>query len=342
MSSATRVPETSRIPGEELDGSDARTALRRFGRRRLAVESFRRFRYGDGFSHSRAVGFQLVLALIPLTIAMAGLSSAAHAEGIGLVIRDTLLSLTPGSSDEVVRETLDQSLEQADAGLLALWLGLATALVALTTAMGQMERGANRIYGIQRDRPARPKYTRALGLAVVAGIPLVLGFLALVAGEQVVDAVARRYDVSDGLADVARALRWPVGLGLALVAITAIFRWAPRRRQPAASWLAVGSGVAVVLWMILTGLLAAFVRTSGSFGAVYGPLTAVMALLLWALMTGIALFLGLSFAAQLEAVRAGIPTGAGEDPEADPQVTRITTRHPTIRPGPSHAGRRRP
>ena len=56
MSTATRVPETARMPGEELDASDARTALRRFGRRRLAVESFRRFRYGDGFSHARAVG----------------------------------------------------------------------------------------------------------------------------------------------------------------------------------------------------------------------------------------------------------------------------------------------
>ncbi len=39
MSTATRVPETARMPGEELDASDARTALRRFGRRRLAVES---------------------------------------------------------------------------------------------------------------------------------------------------------------------------------------------------------------------------------------------------------------------------------------------------------------
>ena len=199
MSTATRVPETSRITEDELDGSDARTALSRFGRRRLAVESFRRFRYGDGFSHSRAVGFQLVLALIPLTIAMAGLSSALHAEGIGLVIRDTLLSLTPGSSDEVVRETLDQGLEQARVGVLALWLGLGAALVALTTAMGQMERGANRIYGIQRDRPAGKKYSRALGLAVVAGIPLVLGFLVLVAGEQVIDAVADQFAVSEVL-----------------------------------------------------------------------------------------------------------------------------------------------
>ena len=339
MSTAIRVPETSRIPGDELDGSDAWTALRRFGLRRLTVESFRRFRYGDGFSHSRAVGFQLVLALIPLTIALAGLSSAAQADGVGLVIRDTMLALTPGSSDEVVGQTLDRGLSQADAGLLVLWLGLATALVALTTTMGQMERGANRIYGIQRDRPARQKYSRALGLAVVAGIPLVLGFLVLVAGEQVIDAVWQRYALSEGLGRMARGLRWPIGLVLALVAITAAFRWAPRRRQPAASWMAVGSAVALVLWVALTGLLAAFVRTSGSFGAVYGPLTAVMALLLWAFMTGIALFLGLSFAAQLEAVRAGIPQGAGDDPEADPGATRVAPRRRRIRRGPRPAGR---
>jgi YihY family inner membrane protein len=303
------------------------------------VESFRRFRYGDGFSHARAVGFQLVLALIPLTIALAGLSSAAQADGVGLVIRDTMLALTPGSSDEVVGETLDQGLSQADAGLLVLWLGLATALVALTTTMGQMERGANRIYGIQRDRPARQKYSRALGLAVVAGIPLVLGFLVLVAGEQVITAVEQRYALSGGLGRTARGLRWPIGLVLALVAITAAFRWAPRRRQPAASWMAVGSAVALVLWVALTGLLAAFVRTSGSFGAVYGPLTAVMALLLCAFMTGIALFLGLSFAAQLEAVRAGIPQGAGADPEVDPGVTRVATRRRHIRRGPRAGGR---
>ena len=104
--------------------------------------------------------------------------------------------------------------------------------------------------------------------------------------------------------------------------------------------MALGSAVALILWVVLTGLLAAFVRTSGSFGAVYGPLTAVMALLLWALMTGIALLLGLSFAAQLEAVRAGIPMGATEDPEADPRVTRIAPiRHPSIPRGASHVRR---
>jgi uncharacterized BrkB/YihY/UPF0761 family membrane protein len=52
-----------------------------------------------------------------------------------------------------------------------LTLGLLTAVVALTTAVGQVERGANRIYGVERDRPALQKYLRALALTLAAGVP---------------------------------------------------------------------------------------------------------------------------------------------------------------------------
>jgi uncharacterized BrkB/YihY/UPF0761 family membrane protein len=54
-----------------------------------------------------------------------------------------------------------------------------------------------------------------------------------------------------------------------------------------------------------SGLLALYVVVAAGFGDTYGPLTAVMALLLWANVTGIALLGGLALAAQLEAVRAG-------------------------------------
>ncbi|HXT43540.1 MAG TPA: hypothetical protein VN748_05415 [Pseudonocardiaceae bacterium] len=36
--------------------------------------------------------------------------------------------------------------------------------------------------------------------------------------------------------------RWPLGLGALFAAVTALFRYAPRRRQPGLSWLAVGAG----------------------------------------------------------------------------------------------------
>ena len=46
----------------------------------------------------------------------------------------------------------------------------------------------------------------------------------------------------------------------------------------------------------------------------YGPLSAIMSLLLWSYLTSLALFLGLAFAAQLEAARAGLREPVGRDP----------------------------
>jgi YihY family inner membrane protein len=313
MSSVTRVPETTKMGGEELDAEDAGHILKNYGRWHLAKEAFARFRYGDGFSHSRALALQICLSFIPLVIGLVGLSATLNTDRLGEVLRRTLLELVPGSSQEILADTLESSASSPGRGSeFALWLGLLTALVALTTAMAQVERGANRIYGIQRDRPTLHKYGRACLLAIVAGVPAMLGFLLLVSGSALGRSVEAVYDVDGSMIAI---LRWPIGALLALAAITTLFQYAPRRTQPGASWLAVGAAVGIVLWLSFTALLVVYVQSSSSFGTVYGPLTGVIALLLWANLTSIALLLGMSFAAQLEAVRAGVTYGATGDPE---------------------------
>jgi uncharacterized BrkB/YihY/UPF0761 family membrane protein len=92
------------------------------------------------------------------------------------------------------------------------------------------------------------------------------------------------------------------------------------------SWLLFGAAVATVLWWLASLLLAGYIRVSGAFDATYGPLTAIMALLLWANLTGIAFFIGLAFAAQLEAQRVGVTRPAVRDrwepstPDTDGEV----------------------
>ena len=70
MSTATRVPETITISGDELSADDAVTTLRRYGRWKLVKNSFIRFRYADGFTNARALALQLCLSFIPLVIAV--------------------------------------------------------------------------------------------------------------------------------------------------------------------------------------------------------------------------------------------------------------------------------
>ncbi len=317
MTSVARVPQTRTMTFADTTTDDAREVLRHYGRVHLVRSAFVRFRYGDGFSHSRALALQLVLSLIPLGIAFVGLSSTVHTERVGRVLREVLLRITPGSTDEVVRTTLQQGQQQAGrGGQLALWLGLAVAMAALTTSMGQIERGANRIYGIRRDRPALQKYGRAVLMACSAGLLSLVGFLIVIAGGTVGRVLAREYGWDDVGLHVWQALRFPVGILLAFGSFAIIVERAPRRRQPGWSWVGIGAGVAVVLWLVFTYALSLYVAGSGSFGSTYGPLTGVMALLLWAYLTSIALFLGIAFAAQLEAVRAGVREAEAGDPEA--------------------------
>lgn len=307
VSSTRLVPETRDADGAELSADDALHTLRRYGSWHLARDAFVRFRYGDGFSHSRAFALQLCLAAVPFLIALTGLAAALGQDDGGEVVALTVLALTPGGSDALIAEVLSGQERVDEAGELAMVLGLLTGLFALTTAMAQVERGANRMYGVERDRPALRKYARALVMAVTAGSAAMAGFMLMVAGEPFGEAIEQTYHWGDAAETVWDWLRWPVGLALTVTAVAVLFEWAPRRRQPAASWLAVGAAVSVLLWLLSTGALAGYVAGSGAFGDTYGPLTAVMALLLWANLTGIALFLGIAFAAQLEAVRAGVP-----------------------------------
>ena len=313
MSSTEPVPETRMMAGDELSADDAFLALRHYGRWPLLRDAFVRFRYGDGFSHSRAFALQLCLAIVPFLIALSGLATDLGVEEGGQVVADTVIALTPGASEPLVTELLQDDERTEDAGELALALGLVTGLFALTTGMAQIERGANRIYGVERDRPALKKYLRAAILAVLAGLPALFGFLLLVAGHTAGKSMAEQFGWGEGARTAWDLVRWPLSLILIVFAVGLLFRHSPRRNQPGLTWLLFGAALSTVLWWMASLLLAGYVRVSDGFGATYGPLTAIMALLLWANLTGISLFLGLSFAAQLEAQRVGVVRPALHD-----------------------------
>jgi YihY family inner membrane protein len=315
MTTARTVPVTTEMDGDELDAEDAWHIARRVGLRKLLVCSFLRFRFGDGFTNSRALAFQTALAVVPFLLALTGLAADIDQERPARVIARTIEVLSPGSgSDDALASAVTGGESSEEAGEIALGIGLVFALLSMTTAMAQVERGANRIYGIRRDRKAPEKYGRAALMTAVLAIPVGVGFLLLVAGGAFADAMARDYAWSENTVDAWNVGRWPVGLVLLVFTIAVVLDHSPRRRQPSLSWLALGSGLAVGLTMVATGLLALYVHQSGSFGDIYGPLGGVFALLLWSMLSSTALFFGIAVAAQLEAFRAG-----QEDPTyADP------------------------
>jgi YihY family inner membrane protein len=310
MSSANPVPETW-----ELTGSDVKETLEHTGITRLLRDAFQRLRASDGFSHARSMAFVTSLILVQGVIALVGLASALGKGRLSDAIVGMLKDVFPGPAGVVLTDAVEQA-HQAGAQhrSLALTLGLIGAIITGTTLLGQIERAMNRAYGIERDRPTLRKYGRAFVLTISAGALAVVAFVAMTLG----NGLGSLFE-SPGARDVWNVVRWPLAFAMLTGATACIFRWSPRRRQPGWSWLAIGALLSVALVVIVTLALNGIFQLSSTFGQTYGPLAGFVALLLWTLLTSVALLFGVALAAQLEAIRAGVPTprrptGAGEDP----------------------------
>jgi hypothetical protein len=211
MSTATKVPETW-----ELTGDDARKTLQETGRRRLVRDAFVRLRAADGFSHARSLAFVTSLVLVQGLIALVGFTTAFDLR-IGREIVAGIQSAVPGPAGHLLTSVVAHAREVGvHHRYLPLLLGLVGTLITGTTAMGQIERGFNRIYGIEKDRPTAEKYGRAFLLTLGAGSGLALAFF--------VFALGRRSDTANSfLHSTWPWVRWPLGLAVALLALSAPF-----------------------------------------------------------------------------------------------------------------------
>jgi YihY family inner membrane protein len=298
MSSANAVPET-----RDLTGSDVKETLRHTGSMRLLRDAFERLRASDGFSHARSMAFATSLILVQAVIALLGLASVLGAGRVSDAIVGMLQDVFPGPAGAVLTDAVGQAHEAgAQNRSLALTLGLAGAIFTGTILLGQIERAMNRLYGIERDRPTLKKYGRAFVLTISAGLLAVGAFVVMLLGQGVGSSLDSPF-----AKDVWNVVRWPLAFVLLTGATACIFRWSPRRHQPEWSWLAIGALLSVALVVVVTIVLNGIFQLSSTFGQTYGPLAGFVALLLWTLLSSIALLYGVAIAAQLEAVRAGVP-----------------------------------
>lgn len=301
MSTATVVPETY-----ELSGDDAMDALARVTPKALLRDSVARMRAADGFSHSRATAFQIVLTLIPGAIVLVALAARFQWGALSDSLLHGIDSLAPGPTIDVFRQAFEQGSKAGNGNTAAILAGGAALLIAGTTVFGQVERTANRIYGVESDRRAMRKYTVAFAVTVSAGLLVALSFLAV--------GIGGGWDIQESVwRTIWNVLRWPLGAVLLIAAFAIVFTVCPRRHQPSISWLAFGGFIGVGLSILSSVLLQLYLAGSGSFGDTYGPLAGFLGIMLWAYAGALSLYFGLAVAAQLEAVRAGRPRPQSEE-----------------------------
>lgn len=295
MSTVTRVPETYDLDADDVPESLSKASWSLF------QKAFVRFRYADGFSFARSLAFQVVMTLVPGTIFVVALAAWIGEGRFQSTLRSMIESLAAGPAGDIFLSAFAQGAENGSSGnRIAVVAGGAAMLISAVTAMAQLQRGASRIYGIDSDRPTLLRYLTATVLTLSAGVLLTVAFLLIALG----GSVGQSFE--EGSRALFAIARWPVGIAALTLALAALFKYAPNRRQPGVIWLATGGTVAALAWVATSAGLALYLNASNTFGETYGPLAGIIGLALWAQLSAIAILYGVAVAAQLEGARAGI------------------------------------
>jgi membrane protein len=94
------------------------------------------------------------------------------------------------------------------------------------------------------------------------------------------------------VAALAFALRWGVSVGLLLLLVGILVRYAPATRQPVL-WGGVGALLVVAGWVAMSLIFAWYVSSVADYGSVYGGLATVIVLIEYLYLSAIVFLTGI-------------------------------------------------
>lgn len=280
-----------------------------------AAKAYRADRCGDLAAGLTYRGLLSVFPALIVVVALTGLV-VTNDEAV-----DTLVGIVedvaPAAvADAVAARTREVASGRTAAGVL-LSVGVLASLWTATSYLRAFTRAANQIYGVREGRPAYRLVPQQLLLTLVGLVLTAAVLLALVVSGPVARAVGDALGLGSTAVTVWNVLKWPVLVLVAATLVSLLFLVAPNVRQPTFRWLAVGGGVALLTWMLVSLGFGLYLANFSSYDATYGTLGAVIAFLVWMYLGNSALLFGVEVNAELargRRIQAGQPPEPGEPP----------------------------
>jgi membrane protein len=299
-------------PKVPLDESPVKISIWRLGGlkwKTLATRVWGELYEGELLTHSAALSFYFLFALIPLLVFLVTLLGF-FVEG-GTQLRASLFAylarIVPVSAFVLISTTLDEIGTSASG--FRLWVGLITALWLASSGVAALSDSLNAMYGVRESRPWWKKRAWALGLTAALVILIMSALVLVVYGGDIGETVAARIGQGTLFTTAWTTLQVPVAVLFVLLAFALIYYFAPDLYEQKWYWITPGSLLGVILWLIVSGILRTYLHFWNAYSVTYGSLGAVIVLMLWFYVTGIAILLGGKINAEIEgaAARAGVP-----------------------------------
>ncbi len=242
---------------------------------------------------SAMLSFYFLFSIFPLLLVLMTLLGLLLQSGHAFqgTLRHYLEAVVPQAA---ASRLIDTTLGEISRGSGALELSTALLFTWWSASQGMLAvvRGINNAYETGDSRPWWKAYLVASGLTVACLLLFAGALLLLMYGGQLSDVAAHRWGGGGFVVGIWHVLAGLFVLGCVLAAFNLIYVWGPNLTHRRWHWLMPGTLAGVAIWLIGSFGLKLYLSVFDTLTLSYGSVGAVIVLLMWLFLSGVAVLVG--------------------------------------------------
>jgi membrane protein len=251
-----------------------------------------------------ALAYYAFLAIPSLLLVAVGVFSLVADEEAVAEIIERLQGIVPQEALTLLEESLVRVTEsQSNSGLAMIIVGSILALWTITGAMETLMWALNAAYDREETRGFFKRRLTALVLIFMLLIAFALAFGLLVLGPHLSGWIGSAVGLEGVVKWLWWTAQWPILILGLMFAFATILYFGPNVDHPRWRFLTFGTTISVLVWLLASGLFAIYVGQFASYNKAWGSLAAVIIMLTWLWISGLALLFGAEVNAEAERSR---------------------------------------
>ncbi|HKV49355.1 MAG TPA: YihY/virulence factor BrkB family protein [Candidatus Acidoferrales bacterium] len=267
---------------------------------RLARSVGREIQAKQLLGRASELAFDFLFALFPLILFMMNLFGlfASRRQELQYDFLSYFADFLPKAAFELLRST---TLElKTSAGGAKLTIGIVLALWFASSGVSSIISALNLTHGVTERRSWVKVRIVALALTLALSILLFAALILVLASSHFLGWLAGRIGIQPAVLEIWKIAQWPSAIVFVLIGFSLIYFFGPDLRERRWHWITPGSAFGTLLWLLVSVGFRVYLQFYNSYSYSYGSLGAVMILLAWLYIGGLALLVGGEIDAQAE------------------------------------------
>ncbi len=263
------------------------------------------------FERASGLAFDFLLALFSMLFIL--LAFFDFFTNLAVQFRTSLLAyfadFLPSLAFQLLRSTTEELAKKKPTEKMT--IGIVVGLWLVSESVVAIIQALNAAFRVTESRSWTRVRAIALGLRLAISCMFLLALSFVLVGNDFVNWLGAKLHLASTMILVWKALQWPTALVIVICAYALIYTFGPDLKDPHWHWITPGSVFGAVFWLAASVGFRLYLRWINDYTLLFGSLGALVILLVWLYVTGLAFLIG-------GEINANIERAAGRMHVADP------------------------